>query len=629
MRYTLHILLSVGLVIAMSCASTKSLDPSDSVSQAEIFVRRGQYIQAEEIYQKLLDGESPLSGLKGLIDLYLERGREEEAITLLRNHQDRTETKKYVLSALAFLYKNQGEYQMAIDYYTSYQAQVEPDSRAYRQSEMAIEELQEVLALSQNGYDINPQPLSDQVNSSADEYLPSFSLDQEVLIFTRKENGQEDLFEAKNKNGDYEVSPISIINTRYNEGAQTISGDGQTLVFTHCSDDHGYGSCDLYISHREGELWSKPKNIGKPVNTSYWDSSPSLTADGRTLYFSSNRPSGYGESDIWVSHRIDRDHWSEPKNLGETINTSEKEASPFIHADGETLYFRSEGHLGLGGYDAFLSRKIGNNWSTPENLGAPINTSGDDGDLVIDIAGRKAYFSSDRVQERGLDIYTYELPERFRPQAMTYLKGDVVSKKSGEPLQAEVIVTVLSTAEEVFRGESSDLGAFLCAVPVGKSVAIHITHPDYQFYSLHEEYQISQLAAEPIEERIELIPLPTASAIADDQPIVLNNIFFESNSAILSPASDVEIKYLYDLLQNQPEYHIEIIGHTDDVGQESDNLKLSKDRAESVRQAIIAKGINADRIQAIGKGEMSPIADNNTDEGRAQNRRTEFVLKKP
>ncbi len=292
-------------------------------------------------------------------------------------------------------------------------------------------------------YRFEPKNLGDSVNSDVSEYFPALTIDGKRLIFTRKVRGMnEDFYETVRKDSSWSLAkPLEgNINTNYNEGAQSISQDGQWLIFTGCNFPEGYGSCDLYISYNTPDGWSVPENMGGKINSESWESAPSLSPDKRDLYFASTRPGGYGGSDIYVSHRLPNGRWSEPENLGPEINTVGDERSPFIHADNQTLYFTSNGHLGYGGDDIFLSRKgAKGKWGPVKNLGYPINTIENEGSLFITADGATAYYASDRSDSRGgLDLYTFEIRSDVRPIRTLWVKGKVFDKKTRNGLPSAV-----------------------------------------------------------------------------------------------------------------------------------------------------------------------------------------------
>jgi len=260
----------------------------------------------------------------------------------------------------------------------------------------------------ENQSDINVRPFGKKINTSNSEYLPQFTLDDETFIFTRRVFDQEDLFIATKSEDGYETEAMDEVNTLLNEGAHTLSADGSLLIFTHCNTKIGFGGCDLYRSRRRSNgTWSKPANMGKSINSEHWDAQPSLSADGRTLYFASRRPGGHGGTDIWACRLSKNGRWSRPVNLGPNVNSSAADESPFIHADGQTLYYRSRGPLGMGGFDLFRSKLENNAWSQPIHLGSPINTTGEDGALVVSLDGTRGYYATDNykgVKQNHLDL---------------------------------------------------------------------------------------------------------------------------------------------------------------------------------------------------------------------------------
>lgn len=470
-----------------------------------------------------------------------------------------------------------------------------------------------------------PVNLGDSVNTRDLEYFPTLTIDGKKLIFTRRIGNNEDFYVSdKIPDGWSKAVPLpgNINSLEYNEGAETISQNGRWLIFTGCNFPEGFGSCDLYISYLTKTGWSKPQNLGRNINSDFWESTPSLSPDKRALYFSSNRPGGYGGKDIWVSYRDERGTWGIPYNLGPEINTSGDESTPFIHADNQTLYFNS---TGLPGYsekpDLFVTRKQKDGaWSKPENLGYPINTIDDEGSLFIAADGHTAYYSSDKSDTRGgLDIYTFQLPEDIRPLKTLWVQGRVFDKKTTDGLPSVVELTDLESGNNVSKLQTDEDGEFLVTLPVGKDYAFTVRRKGYLFYS--ENYHISDTAPDStFTADIGLQP------IEKDASVILKNIFFDTKKTVLKPESIVELNNIVTLLNDNPTVKIQIIGYTDNVGKPADNLALSKGRAVAVVNYLIEKGIAPGRLTFDGKGESDPIADNGTEEGRARNRRTELKV---
>ena len=368
--------------------------------------------------------------------------------------------------------------------------------------------------------------------------------------------------------------------------------------------------------------------MGSKINSRFWDSQPSLSADGRMLYFASTRSGGLGGSDIWISSRNSDGTWSIPVNAGNRINTRSREESPFIHADGSTLYFRSNGHRGLGGFDIFVSSSVNNQWTDPKHLGSPINSTENDGALIVSLDGLRGYFATDAFEggaKDHIDIFEFSLPEDFRPKPMTYLKGRIIGYNK-LPLQASITVHDLDNDQTVARAVCNYNGEFLMAVPVKNRLAIHAEMAGYSFYSDNLSFQEIKHGVNPYFEEIILQEIEPSDKTGSFEPIILTNLFFRSGSHELLPESDTELDFLTDLLNKHKGIKIRISGHTDDVGSVEDNQLLSERRASSVKQALIERNIEADRVEVRGYGESVPIATNQTPEGRRQNRRVEFVI---
>jgi outer membrane protein OmpA-like peptidoglycan-associated protein len=473
-------------------------------------------------------------------------------------------------------------------------------------------------------YKFEPQNLGDSVNSAVAEYYPTIALDGKTLIFTRRVNNtNEDFYESQKLDNGWSQAKALVgnINSNNNEGALNISQDGQWLLFTGCNFPDSYGSCDLYISYLTNQGWSTPENLGSNFNTEFWESTPSLSPDKRDLYFTSNRPGGYGGNDIYVSHRQDNGRWSPPENMGPTINTAGDESAPFIHADNLTLYFTSNGLPGYGGDDLFVVRKNADGkWGEPENLGYPINTIENEGSLVVSSDGKTAYYASDRSDSRGqLDLYSFELRTDIRPAKTLWVKGKVFDAKTGKGLPSSVELADLATKQVISNLQTDETGNYLTTLPVGKDYAFNVNRKGYLFYSEH-----FMLGSQSPDSTYHIdIPLRPIEANAS---IVLKNIFFDFNKYDLKPASQIELEEVIRLLKENPQVSIQINGYTDNVGKEADNLLLSENRAKSVVNYLKSKGIDAKRLFFKGYGDEQPVSGNDTEEGRGKNRRTELKI---
>jgi outer membrane protein OmpA-like peptidoglycan-associated protein/Tol biopolymer transport system component len=482
-----------------------------------------------------------------------------------------------------------------------------------------------------------PKNLGDSINSAYDEYVNAITPDEQRLYFTRKlprgknEAGQytefnEDFYCATKKDSTWNKARNlgPPINTVDNEGALCISPDGKFIFFAACNRPEGFGSCDIYWSRNTGGQWSEPENLGPVVNSGAWDSQPSFSSDGKTLYFASKRAGGKGSSDIWKTElKQDGSSWSVPVNLGDSINTPQEEMAPFIHPDDRTLYFSSRGHPGMGGFDLYYSRKDADgNWTNPVDLGYPINSYADEITLVVSAHGDVAYISSDKPGGHGgMDIYSFKLYKEAQPVLVTYFKGMVYDKETNLRLEAKFELVDLSTGKVVSNSSSDPVtGEFLLSLPTEKEYGLNVSRPGYLFYSDHFELRGEHSKAKPFIYNVPLQPIRIG------ETVILKNIFFDTDKFNLKPESMSELSKLLQLLKSNPTIHIEISGHTDNQGTAEHNLILSMNRALAVYDYLVGNGIGKDRLTYAGYGLTRPIDSNDSEQGRSNNRRTEFKV---
>lgn len=491
-----------------------------------------------------------------------------------------------------------------------------------------------------------PMRLSNLINSDFGDYFPMLDPTGTKLYFTstrpeptgarsflknkttKKENpapsikeGDEDIYYVEKVNGVW-GNPVKMpepLNTDNNDGAACFSADGRLMVFGACGRSDALDkSCDLYMATYEDWHWSLPKNMGNIVNSNEWDAQTTLSYDGSKIIFASGRCGGYGETDLYLVEKNIFGEWGIPVNLGGMVNTPFNEYAPFFSQDGKTLYFSSDGHPGFGGLDIFKSVLENGKWSTPLNLGKPLNTSADDKYFTIGGSGETGYFASDR-DGKGLDIYEIEIPEEMRPQPTIVVIGTVTDAKTNATISAYIMIEDMNSNEMIAVNKSSADGKYIIVLPAGKTYSVSANKEGFFFYSQLFDVPLKTEYKE-IKKDLQLKPIEKGTKV------VFNNIFFESGKAVLTPQSNLELEKIFDLLKANPTMVVEVGGHTDNVGDEDFNRKLSHDRAKAVREYLVNRGVNPDHIQAKGYGELNPVATNDTEDGRKANRRTEFVI---
>ncbi|WP_461138549.1 OmpA family protein [Spirosoma pomorum] len=651
-RFLLLLLVSFSLVGSASFAQTKKAKALYDQAN-KLFGERKAREAIPYMEQATKEDPSFLDAHLKLGQLYEFTKQYEPSLTAFRQViqlQPDSPSSGVAYQALSATLLRLGRYAEALPYLEKFQAKFAPQSMQAKRIGRQIETARFGLDAMAHPKTVDPRPLSSALQTTLSQYFPVLTADEQTLVFTAlKPEGDEDLM-VTTFNGETWTPPTSIssdINTPENEGTATLSADGRTLVFTACQGRKGYGSCDLYVSQKTGSDWSTPENLGPIVNTQSYESQPSLSADGRRLYFVSDRPGGKGRRDIWRSDLGLDGQWREPVNVGEPINTPFNEASPFIHANGQSLFFASDGHVGLGGYDLFVSDSLTTTsiaasgttaqgapvgkqtltqWSAPTNLGYPINTSEDQASLFVSASGKRAYYSFEE-QKEGVSqrsrLYTFDLPEslRERVKPVSYLKGTIADAKSKKPLSATVELVDLSTRQVISRVQAdAQTGQYTAVLPSGGEYALYVSIPGYLFKSLSFDFtQKSQ--GEAVNLSVPLEPVAGGKTASE----TLSNLFFEYGRYDLADKSRTELDRLAAFLKANPTVTIEVSGHTDDTGDAAANLTLSQKRAQSVVTYLASTGgIAPARIKAIGYGKTRPLAPNTTDENRRLNRRIEW-----
>jgi outer membrane protein OmpA-like peptidoglycan-associated protein len=540
---------------------------------------------------------------------------------------------KPVFFTLANAEMMSGNYSNALNHFNVYLAQDGMSGKNRIVAAKSAKNCEFAINALKNPVPFNPVSVGYGINTADDEYWPSITADGQTMIFTRQSasvdnrssNGlvQEDFYISYFSENSWQkaFNAGAPLNTVQNEGAQTLSSNGSYMFFTACERPGGLGSCDLYFSSFIDGKWSDPVNVRSPVNSPSWESQPSISADGKTLFFSSSRPGGFGGKDLWLSRMNEKNTWTKPVNLGAIINTDGDEMSPFIHFDGKTLYFASDGRVGMGGFDIYMTRMNDDStWSEPKNLGYPINTYNDEMGLIIEAEGQKAYFSSIRNKSNGKDIFSFDLYESARPNPVSYLKGKVYDKETSRLLKADYELINLSTGKIVVKSSTDATGNFLVCLPSGFNYGINVSKPGYLFYSESFMFEGQHTVAEPYNKQIVLNPIKVG------EKMQLSNVFYEIDSWQLKKESRSELNNLASLISENKDIIIEICGYTDSTGSDEYNMALSEKRALSVVNYLISKGIPPGRLKYKGYGNTSPIGDNVTSEGRKLNRRTEATV---
>lgn len=541
---------------------------------------------------------------------------------------DKSMSNNYFIAAE--LYFGQGDYEKAKKYYQMTIDYPPTNTLTVKKAKSQIQACDFASDAQNSSMVFEPKLMHRSINRGTFQSYPCLTADKKYMIFSiRNYSGRgmaynENIYISKVTDDGRWMSPVPIsknINSDLNEGTNTISADGKTLVFTACNRPESIGGCDLYISFKQGDEWTEPLNMGSSINSKEWDSEPSLSADGRTLFFSSTRPGGSGEEDIWYTTKQANGTWGSPRNLGPQINTPQREVSPFIHVDGSTLYFASTGYPGMGKFDLYRSILTDTGWTTPKNLGYPLNTPGNESSLFITADYEKGYFAKYTQvtpQEATSYLYEFDVPEQLKTvNKSSYASGHVYDAISKKTIGASIELVNLNSGKIVQKVKSDSLnGEYLIVLTEGSEYALWVRKEGYLTHS----FNFSADKFDPVALDVYLNPLSSKGAI------VLNNVFFETAKYDLKEKSKFELDSYAQLLIDNPEIKIEIGGHTDNVGASDDNKKLSLNRAKAVYEYMLEKGIAKSRLSYRGYGETAPVAENNTDQGRAKNRRIEFKI---
>ena len=535
-------------------------------------------------------------------------------------------------------------------------------NKDYEQQLYDVKDIVEELEFTVNFYN-NPVPFNPQivrnVSTEKEEYLPMLSPDNELLFFTRR-------YERKNlgdlvttiveeltlsrKNGENDYSSGALMKAPFNVpeytnyGGVSISPDNREMFICACKMEKGYNNCDIYVTNYYQEedstgkkiyVWSELQNLGENINgAKTWEAQPSISADGKTLYYAKIGPDTQMH-DIYFSERQEDGSWSVGQALSNIINTPGNDKSPFIHSDSKTLYFVSQvqpeyGRFGAGDYDIYFTRQNEETgeWEKPQNIGYPINTSGNEEGLIVSLDGEKAFFFSDRQKVRvgGRDIYTFYIPPYAKPEKVVIVKGQIHFETEEQKENAKIEVHYADETKKIKEIDikTDEEGTYVAVVAVGKE-------PDNVLLTVKSEgtaFESKLITKEAVEQSSVVKSDLEVKSLKPNSSYTINDILYQTSSAELEESSKLILKQFAIYLNQNPSLIVEISGHTDDVGNDSENLILSDNRAKMVMNYLISQGVSQDRLSAKGYGETKPKKPNNSAENRAKNRRTDFVIKR-
>ncbi|MFP4092202.1 MAG: OmpA family protein [Cyclobacteriaceae bacterium] len=469
--------------------------------------------------------------------------------------------------------------------------------------------------------------MGEEINSPAGDYGPALAADDELLIFTSKRNKikygltereNEDLMMSRNESGFWSpAEPLSEVNTPFNEGSPTISPDGKSLVFTRCNAPDGLGSCDLYISFlQEDGNWGKAQNLGKGINSPFWDSHPSFSHSGDTLYFASDRSGGFGLSDIYYSVKQQDSGWSSPRNVGPVINTRSSEVSPFYHPGHDVLYFSSNGHLlNFGEFDIYRSHLHEGIWEEPKNIGPLVNGQGSEFYFTIDSGSKNLYYARSEEDDMGnLDLYSFPLPMEAQPLATTNLRGSLKDEQTGKPFSNGIVSIIdLDHGIEVAPKFLRQDGSFEFQL-INNNRYLIVIQGD-EFFRLEEIFFLN--GDKEFHRKVASV----------SSRIKFSNMKFDNGKAELKTEMFADLDKIIDFLLDNPDFKLVIEGHTDSDGNPELNLDLSQRRADAIKEYLVDFGsIASERVEAIGYGSSKPIVEEKTEADKQLNRRVEFNI---
>src|SRR6476661_495012 len=472
--------------------------------------------------------------------------------------------------------------------------------------------------------------MGEAVNSAAPDYGPALAGNDTLMLFSskRKRRGvtgqvDEDLYISR-REGTYwsDAEPLpKPINSPYNEGSACFSKDGNTIFFARCECPGCGGNCDLFTAVRGKDgKWGAPKSLGPLVNSPAWDSQPTLSQGGDTLYFASDCLGGFGLSDIYFTRKLKNGQWSPAENMGPVVNTRENEVSPFYHPLYHVLYFSSRGQLlNFGDFDIYKTYRVQGRWQEPKNIGPLVNGKGSEYYFTIDRESKNLYYARSEAQElNNLDLYSFPLPMEAQPLATTHVEGTLVDSVSSQPLKGIVSIIDTDNGIEVASKYIRPDGTFDFDLIEGSHYAMLIQSPE--FFSVEKQFALKG----------DTVMTLLTNSIDYKLPLIFKNIEFEQGKATILPAMHNTLDRIALFLVDHPAFRLSISGHTDTSGDPEVNEKLSQERAEEIRRYIERKGkLSPNRIESFGYGSSRPLKTEATEEDARVNRRVEFRLLKP
>ena len=621
------------------------------------------YDKAYKEYATLFDkyNQDPVATYKyGVFLLHCQKGGQRTALEMLLNAKKYGMSEEKLLFYLGVAYHQNSKLDSALTCFLDYKRLLlENQKIEFSITEKKIKECKSGITFMEHPVRVKIDTLTSNINSDKDDYAAFFTLDYQQLYFTSRRSATtggkltkfdatyfEDIYYSEKKEGQWQeaINLPKRVNKKTNDAITGLSIDGQDM-FIYRDINNG----DIYISHLKKDSWGSPKPL-KEINTRYHESSACFSPDQSKIYFISDRPEGFGGKDIYVSSRIGKRSWSDPVNLGASINSKYDETTVYIHPIGDEIYFSSKGHNSMGGYDVFRCDLNNGIISNVQNLGYPINSVGDEISYIPSLDEEFGFYAAQNKFLNDKDLYRIDFfgPEvpgflstcdhlissqsvavkqkikepkiKAHSLGVTILKGTVTDAVTGEPIEAEIEIVNNDQTKLISTFTSNgQTGKYLFTLKAGAEYGIAVKAENYMFYSENIKLKVT-------DENNEVTKDIQLNKFEVGNKIILNNIFFDHDKFELKEKSIIELVRLLDLLNSHNNIVVEISGHTDNSGTDSYNIILSKKRAQAVESYLKENGISENRMISNGYGEHEPVSNNNTLEGRALNRRTEFKI---